>query len=96
MCAVQILDVAYNRLAGPLPSCLLNLVELFVPGNELSGPLPAPLPTSPLRTLYANLQQGGGLTGMHGGMQGLCLNPKPRTGFIVTPSSSWPTLAVAS
>jgi hypothetical protein len=59
-----VLDVAYNRLQGSVPACLLNsLAELFVPGNALSGSLPAPAAASPLTTLYANGQRGGGLSG---------------------------------
>jgi hypothetical protein len=60
----QVLDVAYNRLQGSVPGCLLNSLEqLYVPGNALSGSLPAPAATSPLTTLYANAQRGGGLSG---------------------------------
>jgi hypothetical protein len=61
---LQVLDVAYNRLQGSVPACLLNSLEqLYVPGNALSGSLPAPAATSPLTTLYANAQRGGGLSG---------------------------------
>jgi hypothetical protein len=69
--SLQVLDLAYNRLEGPLPGCLLNrLHELFLPGNALSGSLPAPAATSPLTTLYANAQRGEGLTGGGRGLQG--------------------------
>jgi hypothetical protein len=59
-----VLDLAYNQLQGSLPPCLLNsLAELYLPGNALSGSLPAPAAASPLTTLYANGQRGGGLSG---------------------------------
>eukprot|EP00775_Hariotina_reticulata_P012359 gene12359-12494_t len=61
---LKVLDLSYNFLEGPLPTCLLeSLQELYVPGNSLSGPLEYWPVKNNLVTLYANQQRGKGLQG---------------------------------